>query len=245
MMNDILEVKNVSISYAEKSIIKNLNTSFNLGDVVALVGANGSGKSTLLNVLSGVNLPTSGAILYNKYSIYESKLKYNEILGYAPERAPLFYEQNPISYLEFVGKLRKLNNADKRIKDILVEFNLWEVRNTRMSKLSKGTRQRVNLAQSILCFPKVLLLDEPSSGLDLSESERLYNHIRKHKERMLVLIATHNVQEVKELCNKVLLLGSNNQELMSTHDIMDKIDLLSDKVLTNLDPRNDTKHRKA
>lgn len=244
-MNDRLEVKNISISYAGKNVIRALNTFFELGDVIAIIGANGSGKSSLLNTISGLNRPVSGDIKYNGLSIYDHREEYNSYLGYAPDKAPIFYEQSVIKYLQFVAKLRRLSAPEARIKNILVKFNLWDVRNDRISRLSKGTKQRINLAQSILCYPKVLLLDEPSSGLDTQESERLYSHINKHSRHMIVVIATHNVVEINSLCNKALLLGEKKQELMNVNDVIKKITLLSETKLINLGVGNDTEYSKA
>lgn len=244
-MSDRLEIKNVSIGYAEKNVIKNLNTFFELGDVIAIVGANGSGKSSLLNTISGLNKPEYGDIKYNGFSIYSCREKYNAYLGYAPDRAPIFYEQSVIKYLKFVAKLRGLSSPNTRIKNVLVKFNLWEVRDEKISRLSKGTKQRINLAQSILCYPKILLLDEPSSGLDTHESERLYNHINKHSRHMIVVIATHDANEVNYLCNKALLLGEKNQDLVNVNDVVRRMNHFSEAKLVSLGVKNDTEHRKA
>jgi ABC-2 type transport system ATP-binding protein len=241
-----LDINNLTVGYVDKDIIKNLNCTLSQGDVLALIGSNGSGKSTLLNTIAGLKQPVSGIIATNSLSITHQRHEYNSCLGYAPERAPLFYEQNITQYLSYVAKIRKFPNPKTRIKNILLKLNLWEQRNERISQLSKGTKQRINLAQSILHYPKILLLDEPSQGLDAQECERLYAHIKKHSQHMLVILATHDQHEVTLLCNKVLLLDSTEPKVMNINDALNNInETFSEVAVTRMGVKDDTKYNQA
>lgn len=247
MMKTKLDIHNLSVCYPDKNIVKNLTASLEQGDILGLVGSNGCGKTSLLHTLSGVKKCISGRITINGSDIYKDNISYNSQLGYAPERAPLFYEQSPIKYLKYVADLRNISDHNLRIKDLLLKFNLWQYKDKRISQLSKGVRQRINLAQAILHYPNVLLLDEPSSGLDNEEIHKLHSHIIKHSKHMIVILSSHTPHEITSLCNKILLLDSKISKVMNINDALPNIEKQFSQTLFRNDTGNEnvSKNSKA
>ena len=179
------------------------------GTVAAFLGPNGAGKSTTMKILTGFSSPSSGRaeVLGLDPSDASKRIELARRLGYLPESGPLYRDMTPQESLEFVGKLRKLDDLDTRIRDVVGRCAIAEVLHKPIDKLSKGFRQRVGMAQALLHDPEVLILDEPTSGLDPLQIREVRALIRKLGEEKTVLLSTHILQEVEAMASEVVMIA--------------------------------------
>lgn len=192
MKTDFVSVNELSFTINRHQIIDHIAFGIAQGEVVAIVGANGSGKSTLLRLLANVLKPSAGEI------------HIEASLGYAPDKPPLYANDTVFSYLQFIACLKNIPKKDiaQRITHVLDTFALHEVSRTPIYKLSKGTQQRVNLAQAILNKPQLLLLDEPSDALDSIQCTNFVNYLKiLRQQQVTIIIASHNYNEIIPICD--------------------------------------------
>lgn len=204
-----IKVENVTKLYATQKALNAV--SFTLGEdcILGLLGPNGAGKSTLMKCLVGLVQPTQGRILIDDLAVSNQHLQIMEKIGYLPENNPLYYEMYVREYLSFVAKLRKL--SPQRVDDVVERVGLTLEQNKKIGQLSKGYKQRVGLAQAIIHEPEILILDEPTNGLDPNQILEIRNLIKQVGRGKTVIVSTHIMQEVEALCDRILVLNRGNK----------------------------------
>ncbi len=204
----MIEVQNVSKRYGSVEALRNVTLTAPKGKVLGLLGQNGAGKTTLLNIITGYLAPTSGRALIDGFDALLEPEKAKRELGYLPEHPPLYDEMTVEEYLAFVAALKqvKAGAVNTHIREIMVKTGLMEMRERLLGHLSKGYRQRVGLAQALCGDPDVLVLDEPTVGLDPKQITEIRTLIRKLSAGRTILFSSHNLGEVRQLCDRVAIL---------------------------------------
>jgi len=225
----ILEIHNLSKSYGSKKALENINCSFSEG-IYGLLGPNGAGKSTLINILVNNLVQNTGEVLLDGKDIRQLRESYRSLLGFMPQQQALFDSFTARRFLGYMGTLkgmekRKLND---RIEEVLSMVNLLDAANKRLGSFSGGMKQRILIAQAILNDPKILILDEPTAGLDPKERIRIRNLISEISFSKLVLIATHVVTDIEFISNEIMILKQG--ELVVKSQPAKMLEIISDKV---------------
>jgi len=205
----VIEVKELRKSYDRTEAVKGVSFSVERGQVVGLLGPNGAGKTTIMKILTGYHFPSSGEALVDGVDVTEDPVAVKRRIGYLPESAPLYPDLSPAEYLDFVAEARGLEGeARKRaIEKAVAACSLGPVFNKPVEELSKGYRQRLGLAQAILHDPDILILDEPTTGLDPNQILEIRSLIRDLGKEKTVILSTHILQEVEAVCSRVLILN--------------------------------------
>jgi len=213
-----IKVQEVSKLYGVQKALDNLSFEINQGEIVGFLGPNGAGKSTMMKIITGYVPQTSGLVEVNGLNISTDSLEIRRQIGYLPEHNPLYLEMYVKEYLDYVASIYKLGKSRaKRISEMIDLTGLGVEQNKKISSLSKGYRQRVGIAQALIHDPKVLILDEPTTGLDpnqLLEIRKLIQDIGREKT---VMLSTHIMQEVEACCKRVLIV--NKGLLVADRDI--------------------------
>jgi ABC-2 type transport system ATP-binding protein len=205
----VIEAKELRKSYNRVEAVKGVSFSVERGQVVGLLGPNGAGKTTIMKILTGYHFPSEGSALIDGVDVTEDPVAIKRKIGYLPESAPLYPDQSPAEYLDFVAEARGLVGAARRqaIDKAVAACSLGPVFNKPVEELSKGYRQRLGLAQAILHDPDILILDEPTTGLDPNQILEIRSLIRELGKEKTVILSTHILQEVEAVCSKVLILN--------------------------------------
>lgn len=203
----MLVINNVSKDFGNFSALKNINLEFTNG-VYGLLGPNGAGKTTLIKMLTTLLFPTKGEILYNGTDIVKLDEKYRDILGYLPQEFGYYKNYSPKQYLLYISALKGMVNskAKGRVGELLKLVGLENVENKKMKKFSGGMVQRVGIAQAMLNDPKILVLDEPTAGLDPKERVRFRNLISELSRDRIVILSTHIVTDVESIANEIIMI---------------------------------------
>lgn len=213
----MISVQNVSRYYGQHLAVSGVSFTAAEGEVVGLLGQNGAGKSTIMNVMAGCLTPSLGSVQIGNHDIVTDPMNAKRMLGYLPEVPPVYPELTVIEYLQFCCKIKEVIQEDikSHLQDIISLTGLEEVRNKLISKLSKGFRQRVGLAQALCGNPKVLLLDEPTAGFDPMQALAFRKLIKKLAKDRTILFSSHLLSEVQEICDRVLIIHEG--KLMLDH----------------------------
>ncbi len=205
----MIKVENIDKIYGKFKAVDNVSFHIGKGEIVGLLGPNGAGKTTIMKILTGYHYPTHGIAIINGYSIYDDLLKVKESTGYLPEMAPLYDDLTVIEYLDFMADIRKVpkNRKKQEIDRVIQECGLSAMVYRSIGKLSKGYRQRTGLAQAIIHSPDILILDEPTTGLDPNQIIEIRKLICDIGQEKTVILSTHILQEVEAVCNRVLILN--------------------------------------
>lgn len=212
-----ISIKDLNKKYGNQWALKNISLEVDKGEVIGLLGPNGAGKSTLMKCIVGALQPTSGDIWVNDLNVDENAFQTKQFIGYLPESNPLYMEMYVKEYLSFVADIRRVNTAT--IAEVIERVGLMPEKNKQIKQLSKGYKQRVGLAQAIIHQPDILILDEPTNGLDPNQIIEIRNLIKEVGENKTVIISTHIMQEVAALCSRVILL--NKGEKLADKSIVD------------------------
>lgn len=214
----VIEIKDLTKSYGNRSAIKQLNFKIFKGDVVGLLGPNGAGKSTTMKIISGFMSPTSGVAFVCGYDVFENPIEVKKRIGYLPETPPLYLEMTVQDYLQYVAELKQVPKAEvkKNIEKSLVKTQLSEVRNRIINNLSKGFKQRVGIAQALVSNPDILILDEPTVGLDPKQVAEIRHLINELKGEHTIILSTHILSEVEAVCNKIIIIHQGELILQDT-----------------------------
>lgn len=206
-----LEVKNLQKNYSDKEALKNVSFTLTNG-VYGLLGPNGSGKSTLMNILTGNLKATDGEVLCDNNEIGKMGIKYRELVGYMPQQQALYPDFTAIRFLSYIAALRgmKKKYAKERIAYVLDAVELSDVATGKIKTFSGGMKQRLLIAQAILDEPKILIMDEPTAGLDPKQRVEMRKLISSLAKDKIVLIATHVVSDIDDISKEILLLKSGN-----------------------------------
>lgn len=208
----MLEVSGITKKYQEKIAVNNLNFSLKKGELIALLGPNGAGKSTTMKILTGFLTPDSGEVLWNGQEFKPENKNLKQKMGYLPENNPLYHDLTVKEYLTFASEIFQIKNQKKNILFWAEKLSLTDRLRQKIGTLSKGYKQRVGLAQALLHDPELLILDEPTTGLDPQQIIEIRNLIRDLAQEKTILLSTHLLQEV-QLCDSVLLLHQGKKIL--------------------------------
>jgi ABC-2 type transport system ATP-binding protein len=203
----MIEVKDISKLYGEQRAVDHATFTVKKGEIVGLLGPNGAGKSTLMKILTCYIPPTEGDATVCGHSIYDDTLEVRRCIGYLPEHNPLYLDMYVREYLRFAAGLGGVKNQSERADEMIELTGLTPEANKRIGQLSKGYRQRVGLAQALIHDPQVLILDEPTTGLDPNQLEFIRNVIRNAGKDKAVLLSTHIMQEVEAMCSRAIIMG--------------------------------------
>lgn len=204
----MLEVRSVSRHYGDFKAVSDISFKVDPGEIVGLLGHNGAGKTTIMKMLTGYLEPDTGDIFYDQKSIVEAPAMLQAQLGYLPENLPVYPELTVIAMLDYAADLKALVGARKReeIKRVVQATELHEKLTAPVATLSRGLKQRVGVAQAIIGSPSLLILDEPTNGLDPSQTEQMRALIRQLSESATVILSTHIMQEVEAVCDRALII---------------------------------------
>jgi ABC-2 type transport system ATP-binding protein len=204
--------------YGTFPAITNVSFTVNTGEIVGLLGPNGAGKSTTMRILACILAPTSGTAAVAGHNVLRESFAVRRNLGYMPEIISLYPEMDVTAYLDFVGKMKGLKRADRRqrIEQVIGELALGEKARNYIGTLSKGYRQRVGLAQALLNDPAVLILDEPTIGLDPEQAAEFRSLIRGMQGRRTVILSTHILSEVRMTCDRVMIINRGHLLALDT-----------------------------
>lgn len=199
-----IQVENIVKKYGEQEALKSINFSLKKGEIVGLLGPNGAGKSTLMKILTTYITPTSGNASVSGYDIDNETLKVRQSIGYLPEHNPLYLDMYVREYLLYNASIYKVDK--NKIEGLIERTGLLSHANKKIGELSKGYRQRVGLASALLHDPEVLILDEPTTGLDPNQLIDIRELIKEVGKEKTVLLSTHIMQEVEAMCDRVIIL---------------------------------------
>ncbi|MCE9538537.1 MAG: gliding motility-associated ABC transporter ATP-binding subunit GldA [Bacteroidetes bacterium] len=203
-----IKVSNITKIYGQQRALDNVSFEVNTGEVVGFLGPNGAGKSTMMKILTCFIPQTSGEASVCEYDVAEKSLEVRKNVGYLPEHNPLYLDMYVKEYLEFISGLHHLKNVKSRISEMIEMTGLQIEQKKKIGALSKGYRQRVGLAQALIHDPKVLILDEPTTGLDPNQLEEIRNLIIEIGKQKTILLSTHIMQEVEAVCNRVIIVNN-------------------------------------
>lgn len=220
----VLEARALHRHLDDKLVVSDVSLQLNAGDTLGLLGLNGAGKSTTLRMLCGMLAPDSGSITVNGYSMLESPLQARAQIGFLPDQPPLYNEMRVSEYLSLCGQIRGLTGQalSLRQSQVIEQCSLASVQKKLIGTLSKGYRQRVGLAQAMIHKPRVLLLDEPSNGLDPQQLDGMRQLIRDYANNHAVVFSTHLLSEAQAICNRIAVI---HQGKLVTDQASDGADL--------------------
>ncbi|MCM8766853.1 MAG: ABC transporter ATP-binding protein [Candidatus Omnitrophica bacterium] len=206
----MVEAKNLTKYYGKTKAIENVSFLVEKGEIVGLLGPNAAGKTTIMRILTCFLTPTSGTAIVNGYDILENPFEVQKSVGYLPEKNPLYEEFTVSEFLNFVCEIKgiiKKQDKIKRISKAIEECGLSEVKNKSIYKLSKGYKQRVGIAQAIINDPPVLILDEPTIGLDPKQTIETRNLIKNFARKRTIFLSSHILPEVSMVCERVIIIN--------------------------------------
>ena len=203
-----LQITNLTKKFGEQTALNNINLSIEKNEIVGLLGPNGAGKSTLMKSITGVVKIDEGEILFNDKDITLYPIESKKNIGFLPENNPLYQEMFVKEYLNFVADIHKI--PSERIDEVIELVGITPEKSKKISQLSKGYKQRVGLAQAILHQPDLLILDEPTNGLDPNQIIEIRNVIKEIGKEKTIILSTHIIQEVEALCSRVILIHKGN-----------------------------------
>jgi len=216
----MLETKGLTKIYGRHKVVDNLSFSCKPGEVLGFLGPNGAGKSTTMKMVTGFVAPSSGSATICGHDIQTDTLAAQRRIGYLPEGAPLYAEMTPRQFLDFVADIRELSGKQRRARldEVIDLLHLGPVLSQSIDTLSKGFKRRVGLAQAILHDPDVLILDEPTDGLDPNQKHEVRKLIRSMSEEKLIVISTHILEEVDAVCTRAIIIADGRILVDDTPD---------------------------
>ncbi|HSL30110.1 MAG TPA: ABC transporter ATP-binding protein [Anaerolineales bacterium] len=203
----MIQVNGLTKDYGARRAIDNLTFDAEQGEIVGFLGPNGAGKTTTMRILTGYMPPTDGSATVAGYDIVEESLEVRKRVGYLPETVPLYNDMTALEYLTFMADLRHIPDPEERAHETLERVNLEDRANSFIGTFSKGMRQRIGLAQALIHRPEVLILDEPTIGLDPAQVVEIRNVIREIGKDRTVLLSTHILTEAQQMCDRVLIIN--------------------------------------
>ena len=212
----MLKVNNLSKFFGEFQAINDLSFEVKVGDVMGFLGPNGAGKTTSMRIITGYLKADAGVISINDKNIEEEPIFTKSLIGYLPEGVPLYLDFSPKMYLEYVCQVRGIKNYHSNIKNVIKDLQLEEVQDVPIETLSKGFKRRVGIAQALIHDPKLLILDEPTDGLDPLQKFEVRKLITKLSKSKAIIISTHILDEVPEVCNKCLIIDAGEKKFEGT-----------------------------
>ena len=218
-------MRNLVKKYGSHLAVDHLGFKIESGRIYGFLGPNGAGKSTTMNIMTGYLGATEGEVLIDGHDILKEPEEAKRHIGYLPEQPPLYVDMTVREYLEFAAELKGIRKAkrEEEITEIEKMVKIWEVENRLIKNLSKGYRQRVGLAQAILGFPEIIILDEPSVGLDPKQIIEIRDLIRKLAKKHTVILSSHILAEVREVCDYILIISKGRLVASDTPENLEKM----------------------
>ena len=209
-MSHAIKIKSLSKSFGPIDAVRNISFNVGYGEVLGFLGPNGAGKSTTMKMITGFLGPTSGTVEVNNHDVLEDPLSVKRSIGYLPEGAPAYGEMTVRSFLNFIADIRELSSSirKERLDEVIETINIKTVIDQSIETLSKGYKRRVGLAQAILHDPNILIMDEPTDGLDPIQKHEVRNLIKKMAKKKAIIISTHILEEVDAVCSRAIIISS-------------------------------------
>ncbi len=246
----MIEVKNVTKKYGSLMAVDNISFTVNDGEIVGFLGPNGAGKSTTMNAMTGFIEQTTGEIIINGYDTLKKPKKAKEQIGYMPEGVPVYSDLTIKEFVTYMAELKRVKGKEKKesVKNAIEKTGLLDIQNKLIKNLSRGQKQRVSMAGALVGNPKVLILDEPTVGLDPKQITEIRNLIIEIGKTHTVLLSSHILSEVSQICNKVVIINkgkivavdtpenlenkvaNNNVVYVTVEDNENKIDSIKEKI---------------
>ena len=222
-----ININKVNKFYGKQQALTDVSFSLNKGEIVGFLGPNGAGKSTLMKIITCYLEQDSGKVQVCDLDTEEQNLKVKEKIGYLPENNPLYTDMYIKEYLTFVGRIYKVENLNNRITEIIQQTGLSAEQSKKIGELSKGFKQRVGLAAALIHNPEILILDEPTTGLDPNQLVEIRNLIKEVGKDKTVLLSTHIMQEVDKMCNRIIIINKGKivEDQLISNLQKDNIDL--------------------
>ena len=220
----MIEVKNLTKFYGDCKAVDDISFSVKDGTVCGFCGPNGAGKSTTMNIMTGCLSATSGTVTVGGYDIFEQAMDAKKLIGYLPEQPPLYMEETPREYLRFIAEAKKVPKGEinDEIERVMGETQISDVADRLIKNLSKGYRQRVGIAQTLLGNPKVIILDEPTVGLDPIQVVEIRELIKNLGTRHTVILSSHILSEVQQMCDEIIIIAKGRLIAYDTADNLER-----------------------
>lgn len=237
----MIEVKNVTKKYGSFVAVNDISFTINDGEVVGFLGPNGAGKSTTMNMLTGYIEQTEGQIIVNGYDTIKKPNKAKEQMGYMPEGVPLYNDLTVKEFVTYMAELHKIDRKQKkdRVQAVLKEVGLESMQNKLIKNLSRGQKQRVSLAGTIVFDPKIVILDEPTVGLDPKQITEIRSLIKNLGKKHTVILSSHILSEVSQICDRVIIINKGKIVAIDTpENLENKVSTNNSIYVTVEDPDN-------
>ena len=220
----MIEVKNVTKKYGDFYAVRNINFEIKDGEIVGFLGRNGAGKSTTMNMITGFIEPTEGEIIVDGYNIDENPKKVKSQIGYMPEGTPLYYDLTVKEFISYMADLKLIPRKERKVavENAIKSTGLEKVQNNLTKNLSRGYKQRVSLAGAIVGNPKILILDEPTVGLDPKQVIEIRELIKSFRKNHTVLISSHILSEISQICEKVVIIDKGEIVAVDTPENLEE-----------------------
>ena len=220
----MIEVKNVTKKYSNFTAVDNITFNVKDGEVVGLLGQNGAGKSTTMNMITGFIEPTEGTIIVNGFDIMKKSLKAKKQIGYMPENVPLYPELTVKEFVFYMAELKLVGRKERKqeVENAIKETGLEEVKNKLIRNLSRGYKQRVSMAGALVGNPEVLILDEPTVGLDPKQIIEIRNLIKNLGKKHTVILSSHILSEISQICERVVILNKGKIVAIDTPENLEE-----------------------
>ena len=221
----MIEVKNLVKRYGDHTAVDHLSFEIEKGKIYGFLGPNGAGKSTTMNMITGYIASTEGTVVIDGHDILEEPEEAKKCIGYLPEMPPLYFDMTVLEYLKFVADLKKIPKDKKAtmIEEIMEMVKITDMKNRLIKNLSKGYRQRVGIAQAVLGYPEVIILDEPTVGLDPKQINEIRDLIKGLKQKHTVILSSHILSEVSAVCDYVLIISHGKLVASDTPENLGKL----------------------
>lgn len=218
----MIELKNVSKKYDRFLAVEDINIKIEKGEIVGLLGPNGAGKSTIMNMITGFIEPTEGEILIDGLDIEKKAKKVKSIIGYMPEGTPLYKDLTVNEFVSFMAELKKVKNRKEEVRKTLESVGISEVANQLIRNLSRGYKQRVSMAGALVGNPEILILDEPTVGLDPVQITEIRQLIKDLAGNNTVILSSHIIAEVSQICSKIIVVNKGKIIDIDTPENLEK-----------------------
>lgn len=233
----MIELSHLTKRYGTHTAVSDLSFTVDSGQIYGFLGPNGAGKSTTMNIMTGCLSATEGSVRIDGYDIFEEPNKAKRLIGYLPEQPPLYLNETPEEYLRFVGQAKGLRGAEleQQMDEVMVQTGIEEVAHRRISALSKGYKQRVGIAQALLGNPKVIILDEPTVGLDPIQIIEIRDLIKELGQTHTVIFSSHILSEVQTICDQIIMIAKGKLVAFDTPENLEKHLLSPNEVVLTSD----------
>ena len=237
----MIKVEHLTKYYGDFLAVSDLSFEIEEGHVYGFLGPNGAGKTTTMNIMTGCLSATSGRVEVGGHDIFEEAGQAKKLIGYLPEQPPLYMNETPAEYLRFVGEAKGLKGEELRtqVEKVISQVRIEAVRDRRISALSKGYKQRVGIAQALLGNPKVIILDEPTVGLDPIQIIEIRDLIRQLGQEHTVILSSHILSEVQAICEKILIIAHGKLVAFDTPDKLERSLLSANEITFTTDAKSD------